>query len=183
MTNTRGWAAHQAKQRLVPYEFDLGPLAAQEVEVAVEYCGLCHSDLSVLNNDWSNSKFPFVPGHEAIGKVVALGEQARGLQVGQRVGIGWTADSCMHCHLCLSGDQNLCAQSQPTMIGHYGAFAQRVRSHWAWAIPVPARLDYIAAGPLLCGGTTVFAPFIHYGVKPTDRVGIVGIGGLGHIGG
>ncbi len=181
MANTRGWAAHQAKQRLVPYEFDLGLLAPQEVEVAVEYCGLCHSDLSVLNNDWGNSKFPFVPGHEAIGKVVALGEEARGLQVGQRVGIGWTADSCMHCQLCLSGNQNLCAQSQPTMIGHYGAFAQRVRSHWAWAIPVPEKLDYTAAGPLLCGGITVFAPFMHYGVKPTDRVGIVGIGGLGHM--
>lgn len=181
MANTRGWAAHQAKQALAPYEFDLGPLAPQDVEVSVESCGLCHSDLSVLNNEWGNSKFPFVPGHEAIGKVVALGEQARGLKIGQRVGIGWTADSCMHCQLCLSGNQNLCAQSQPTMIGHYGAFAQRVRSHWAWAIPVPEKLDYTAAGPLLCGGITVFAPFVHYGIKPTDRVGIVGIGGLGHM--
>ncbi len=181
MAKTCGWAAHQAKQALVPYEFDLGLLGAQEVEVAVEYCGLCHSDLSVLNNEWGNSKFPFIPGHEAIGKVVALGEQTKGLKAGQRVGIGWTADSCMHCQLCLSGNQNLCAQSQPTMIGHYGAFAQRVRSHWAWAIPLPAKLDYTAAGPLLCGGVTVFAPFLHYGIKPTDRVGIVGIGGLGHV--
>jgi uncharacterized zinc-type alcohol dehydrogenase-like protein len=182
MSLIRAWAAQGPKQALAPYQFDPGPLRPEEVEVAVEYCGICHSDLSVWNNDWGFSQYPLVPGHEAIGRVVAVGEQARGfLQVGQRVGIGWTAESCMHCRLCLAGDQHLCAQAVPTMVGRHGAFAERVRAHWAWTIPVPDGLDAGAAGPLLCGGVTVFAPFPAFGVKPTGRVGVVGIGGLGHM--
>jgi uncharacterized zinc-type alcohol dehydrogenase-like protein len=181
MSLIRAWAAHEAKQALVPYTFDPGPLAPEEIEIAVEYCGICHSDLSVRNDEWEISTFPLVPGHEAIGRVMAVGEQARGLKVGQRVGVGWTAMSCMHCRLCLAGDQHLCAQAVPTMLGHNGAFAERVRAHWAWAIPLPDGLDAGSAGPLLCGGVTVFAPFPTFGVKPTGRVGIVGIGGLGHM--
>lgn len=181
MTTIRGWAAQKAKGPLAPYEFDPGPLGPEEVEVAVEYCGICHSDLSVLNNEWGISKYPFVPGHEAVGRIVALGAQARGLTVGQRVGVGWTADSCMHCPECLAGDHNLCVQAQPTMVGRPGAFAQRVRSHWIWAIPLPEKLDPASAGPLLCGGVTVFAPFVNFAIRPTDRVGVVGIGGLGHM--
>ena len=181
MSLIRAWAAHGPKQALVPYQFDPGPLGPEEVEVAVEYCGICHSDLSVWNDDWGISKYPLVAGHEAIGRVIAVGEQARGLKVGQRVGVGWTAMSCMHCQLCLAGDQHLCAQLVPTIVGHNGAFAERVRAHWAWTIPLPAGLDAGAAGPLLCGGITVFAPFPTFAVKPTGRVGIVGIGGLGHM--
>ena len=181
MSLIRAWAAHGPKQALAPYQFDPGPLGPEEVEVAVEYCGICHSDVSVWNNDWGISKYPLVPGHEAIGRVIAVGEQARGLKVGQRVGVGWTAMSCMHCQLCLAGDQHLCAQLVPTIVGHNGAFAERVRAHWAWTIPVPDGMDAGAAGPLLCGGITVFAPFPTFAVKPTGRVGIVGIGGLGHM--
>ncbi len=181
MSLIRAWAAQGPKQALAPYQFDPGPLGPEEVEVAVEYCGICHSDLSVWNDDWGISKYPLVAGHEAIGRVVAMGEQARGLKAGQRVGVGWTAMSCMHCQLCLAGDQHLCAQAVATIVGHHGAFAERVRAHWAWVIPVPDGLDASAAGPLLCGGVTVFAPFPTFEVKPTGRVGIVGIGGLGHM--
>jgi uncharacterized zinc-type alcohol dehydrogenase-like protein len=177
----RAWAAHGAKQPLKPYEFDAGPIGPEEAEVAVEYCGVCHSDLSVLNNEWGLSQYPAVLGHEAVGRVVALGEHAKGLTIGQRVGVGWTAGSCMHCHVCLSGDQHLCAQAVPTIIGHRGAFAERVRAHWAWTIPLPDGLDIASAGPLLCGGITVFAPLATFGVQPTARVGVVGIGGLGHM--
>ena len=181
MSLIRAWAAQGPKQALAPYQFDPGPLGPEEVEVAVEYCGICHSDLSVWNNDWGISQYPLVPGHEAIGRVIAVGEQARGLKVGQRVGVGWMAVSCMHCQLCLAGDQHLCAQAVPTIVGHNGAFAERVRAHWAWAIPLPDGLDSSFAGPLLCGGVTVFAPLPTFDVKPTGRVGIVGIGGLGHM--
>jgi uncharacterized zinc-type alcohol dehydrogenase-like protein len=183
MTQIRGWACSGANQALAPYSFDAGPLGAEDVEVAVDYCGVCHSDLSFIEDAVGMSKFPFIPGHEAIGRVTALGEQAKGLKIGQVVGVGWTAQSCMHCHECLSGDQHLCAQAVPTILGgHQGGFADRVRAHWAWTVPVPEGLDPSSAGPLLCGGVTVFSPLATFGVKPTNRVGVVGIGGLGHLG-
>jgi uncharacterized zinc-type alcohol dehydrogenase-like protein len=181
MAKIHSWAAQGPKQKLVPYEFDPGPLGVEEVEVAVEHCGLCHSDLSVLNNDWGISQYPFVPGHEVIGKVVAVGSQVKGHKVGDYVGVGWTAGSCMHCELCLSGEQHLCRSSQATIVGHAGGFAERVRAHWAWTIPLPANLDRSTAGPLLCGGITVFNPFHIHSISPTARIGVVGIGGLGHM--
>ncbi|SEO42120.1 uncharacterized zinc-type alcohol dehydrogenase-like protein [Nitrosovibrio sp. Nv6] len=176
-----GWAAHGAKQNLEPYIYDAGSLGSEEVEIAVEHCGLCHSDLSILNNDWGLSQYPVVPGHEAVGRVVAAGSQVKGLQIGQRVGVGWNADSCMHCHECITGNNNLCLGATPTIVGHRGGFADKIRSHWLWAIPLPDGVEISSAGPLLCGGITVFAPLVTFGVKPTDRVGVVGIGGLGHL--
>jgi uncharacterized zinc-type alcohol dehydrogenase-like protein len=178
--SVKGWVATAAKQKMVLQDIDLGPLAAEDVEVAVEHCGLCHSDVSVLNNDWGISQYPAVLGHEVIGRVTALGTAAKGVQVGQQVGVGWTAASCMHCRQCLSGDQHLCVEAQPTILGHRGGFAARVRCHWAWAIPLPQGLNDAEAGPLLCGGVTVFHPLVLY-AKPTSHVGIVGIGGLGHM--
>ena len=181
MSSITGWAAGAAGQPLKLATFDVGALGAEEVEVAVDYCGICHSDLSMINNEWGNARYPFIPGHEVVGRVVALGAQAKGLSVGQRVGIGWTAESCMHCRPCLSGDQNLCAQSVATIGGHHGGFADKLRAHWAWTIPLPEGIDLASAGPLLCGGITVLKPFLAYDIKPTARVGVVGIGGLGHM--
>jgi uncharacterized zinc-type alcohol dehydrogenase-like protein len=103
------------------------------------------------------------------------------VKVGQRVGIGWNAGSCLHCRQCRSGDQHLCAEAQPTIIGHRGGFASHVRSHWAWTIPLPEGLNLAESGPLLCGGITVFNPLAMH-ARPTNRVGIIGIGGLGHMG-
>ena len=175
------WVATAAKHKLVRQQLDLGPLWTEDVEVEVENCGLCHSDLSVLNNDWGFSQYPAVLGHEVIGRVVAVGSAAKGLEVGQRVGIGWTAGSCMYCKQCMSGNQHVCPQAQPTIVGHRGGFASHVRSHWAWALPLPEQINFAEAGPLLCGGITVFNPLAMY-AKPTSRIGIVGIGGLGHMG-
>ena len=175
------WVASGVKQKLVRQQVDLGPLGVEEVEVQVENCGLCHSDLSMLKNDWGISQFPAILGHEVIGRVVSLGSSAKGLKVGQRVGIGWTSGSCMHCRQCRSGDQHLCLQAQPTIVGHRGGFASHVRAHWAWVIPLPEKINLADAGPLLCGGITVFNPLAMY-AQPTSRVGIVGIGGLGHMG-
>jgi len=176
----QAWVAQAPNQPMVLETVDLGTLGAEDVEVAVENCGLCHSDLSVLNNEWGISQYPAILGHEVIGRVTAVGPNAKGVEVGQHVGVGWYSASCMHCKQCMSGSQHLCPQVQPTIVGHRGGFASHIRAHWAWAIPLPEKLNLADAGPLLCGGITVFAPLMMY-AKPTQRVGIIGIGGLGHM--
>lgn len=181
MSQIQAWAAQSPKTPLEPFEYEPGPLGHEEVEILVEHCGICHSDLSILDNDWGISVYPLVPGHEVVGRITAVGQHVRGVAVGQRVGVGWTAQSCMHCRSCLSGDQHLCSGAQATIVGHHGGFADRVRAHWAWAIPLPEGLDPGSAGPLLCGGITVFNPLQRFGVRPTARAGVVGIGGLGHM--
>src|SRR5881628_2665960 len=178
--NYEAWVAKAAKQPMVLETVELGPLGAEDVEVAVEHCGVCHSDLSVLNNEWGISEYPAILGHEVVGRITAVGPNAKGLKVGQRVGVGWNSGSCMHCHQCMSGSHNLCPEVQPTIVGHRGGFATHIRAHWAWVIPLPEKLNFAEAGPLLCGGITVFAPLAMH-AKPTDRVGIIGIGGLGHM--
>lgn len=181
MTTIDAWVAASKKSKFTREQLDLGPIGADDVEVAVEHCGICHSDLSVLNDDWGVSAYPAVLGHEAVGRVTAVGSAAKGLKVGQRVGIGWNSGSCMHCRPCKSGQQQLCSQAQPTIVGHRGGFASHMRAHWAWTIPLPETLNVAEAGPLLCGGITVFNPISMY-ATPTSSVGIVGIGGLGHMG-
>jgi uncharacterized zinc-type alcohol dehydrogenase-like protein len=181
MSTIKAYAATSAKEPLTPYEFEPGPLGDEEIEIAVSHCGICHSDLSMLDNEWGMSQFPFVPGHEAVGTIVALGAHAKGLKIGQRVGIGWSAYSCLSCPQCLSGSHNLCPTSQGTIVGRHGGFANRLRAQWTWARPLPDALDSAKTGPLLCGGVTVFTPFLEFDIQPTARVGIIGIGGLGHM--
>jgi uncharacterized zinc-type alcohol dehydrogenase-like protein len=181
MSEIQALAAKVAKGKLEPFSYDPGPLGDDQVEISVEYCGVCHSDLTMLNNDLGFSQYPLVPGHEAIGKITALGSHAKFLKVGQTVGLGWNAGSCLHCAQCLSGNHNMCSSLEMTIVGRPGAFATKVRCHWAWAAPIPEGVDLAKAGPLLCGGITVFNPLIQFDVKPTDRVGIIGIGGLGHM--
>ncbi|MGE8144054.1 NADPH-dependent aldehyde reductase Ahr [Pseudomonas frederiksbergensis] len=181
LTQFTGWAATAAGAPLERFSYDPGPLGEEEVEVAVEYCGVCHSDQSLIDNDWGISQYPFIPGHEVVGRIVRVGTQVRGLEVGQRVGIGWYKGSCMHCSSCIGGAHHLCGTAKPTIIGSHGGFADRLRSHWAWALAIPDNLDPAMAGPLFCAGSTVFNPLVEFGVKPTDRVGVVGIGGLGHL--
>jgi uncharacterized zinc-type alcohol dehydrogenase-like protein len=174
MSNIRAYAALAPGGALQPFDYDPGPLGDEEVEITVEHCGICHSDLAMIDSEWFPASYPVVPGHEVVGRVTALGAHAKGRQIGQRVGVGWHASSCTHCNFCLG-------KRQPTLIGRHGGFAERLRAHWSWAVPLPAALDPAAAGPLMCGGGTVFLPFVLHAIKPTDRVGIVGIGGLGHI--
>lgn len=175
------YAAQDAGSKLEPFTYDPGPLAPDEIEIAVTHCGLCHSDLSMLNNDWGLTQYPFVPGHEVTGTIAAKGENVRHLEQGQSVGLGWYAHSCMTCHQCMSGDHNLCQSAQATIVNRHGGFADRVRCNAEWAIPLPENLDARKAGPLFCGGITVFNPITQFGVQPTHRVGVVGIGGLGHL--
>lgn len=175
------WAVSSSGGKLEPFEFTPGPLGPEEVELRVETCGVCHSDLSMIDNEWGQSVYPLVPGHEAVGVIERAGDAVKGVREGDRVGLGWFSGSCMSCRPCLSGNHNLCVDGQQTIIGRHGGFADRVRCHWSWAIPIPADVDASKAGPLFCGGITVFGPIAHFGVKPTDRVGVVGIGGLGHL--
>lgn len=178
----QAYAAMSAGAALEPYQFDAGELQAHQVEVKVEYCGLCHSDISVIENDWGISQYPVIAGHEIVGTVTALGSEAKGLKLGQRVGIGWTAESCQHCDPCLDGRQVQCATGgTATIVGHAGGFADKVRAGWQWVIPLPDDLDAESAGPLLCGGITVFTPLLQHQIQATHHVGVIGIGGLGHI--
>lgn len=180
-TTIRAWAAQEATRPVTPFSYDPGPLGAEEVEIRVEHCGLCHSDLSMIDNEWGFSGYPVVGGHEVIGSVVALGANAKGLKLGQKVGLGWMAQSCQTCKPCLSGEPQMCRAGVPTIVGHHGGFAERVRAHWLWVAPIPEGVNPADAGPLLCGGLTVFSPFLNFDIKPTHRVGVVGIGGLGHL--
>jgi len=173
----------EAGQALTLYEYEAESLSAEDVEVEVEYCGVCHSDLSMIDNEWGVSQYPVIAGHEVIGRVSALGDAAKnkGLAIGQRVGIGWTAKSCEHCDACINGDLVNCLNGSVPTIANKGGFAEKLRANWQWVIPLPEKLDPATAGPLLCGGITVFKPLLMHNITATSRVGVIGIGGLGHI--
>jgi len=177
----RAYAAHEAGGKLKPFEFDPGALGPDHVEIDVAYCGICHSDLSMLHNDFHMTACPLVPGHEGVGRIAAIGKNVKHLHVGQPVGLGWFSESRMTCPQCMSGNHNLCGSAEQTVVGRFGGFADKVRCHAAWAIPLPDGVDAAKAGPLFCGGITVFNPIVQFDVKPTDRVGVIGIGGLGHL--
>ncbi|XID76119.1 NAD(P)-dependent alcohol dehydrogenase [Alkanindiges sp. WGS2144] len=183
MTLIRSYAALEAGQDLQPYEYEASELKAHEVEVQVEYCGICHSDLSMIDNEWGSSVYPLIAGHEVIGRISALGSEAqnKGLQIGQRVGIGWTADNCQYCDPCLDGKQVLCQNGSTSTISNRGGFAEKLRAGWQWIIPVPEGLNPEVAGPLLCGGITVFDPLLRHNIQAISKVGVIGIGGLGHM--
>ncbi len=175
------YAAHEPNSKLIAFNYDLGELGPEQVDIKVAYCGICHSDLSMINNEWGMTEYPIVPGHEIVGEVVAAGEAVKNVKVGDKVGLGWFSGSCMSCQQCMDGSHHLCAGNEATIVGRHGGFADYVRGHWSWAIPLPDEIDMSKAGPLLCGGITVFNPIILSGVKPTDIVGVIGIGGLGHM--
>jgi len=181
MQEVNAYAALSAKEELQEFQFTLSEIEPDQVDIAVEYCGICHSDLSMLNNDWRMTQYPFVPGHEIVGKVISVGSQVKHLKEGQTVGVGWVSSSCLSCDQCVGGDHNLCSQSQGTIVGRYGGFADKVRVQGMWAFPLPDDLDLASAGPLFCGGKTVFNPILPHNFSPLDRVGVVGIGGLGHM--
>ncbi len=175
------YAALKAGGELEPYEYDPGELAEDEVEINISSCGICHSDLSMLHNDWDMAEYPLVPGHEIVGNISAVGERVTHLKPGQTVGLGWFSRSCMTCNQCMTGNHNLCASAEGIIVGRHGGFANKVRAHEGWIIPLPDGINAATAGPLFCGGITVFNPIIQNNIQPTDRVGVVGIGGLGHL--
>jgi uncharacterized zinc-type alcohol dehydrogenase-like protein len=177
----KGWAVLEQGQPLAPFEWDAGELGANEIEINVESCGICHSDLTMIDNEFWMTDYPFVPGHEVIGTVGRVGSLVTGVELGSRVGLGWFCGSCMNCEWCVGGDHNFCTQAQSTIMGRQGGFADKVRCHYAWATPIPDGLDNSVLGPLLCAGTTVFNPILEFDIQAHHRVGVVGLGGLGHM--
>lgn len=181
MQKIRAFAASGPKEPFELIDFEPSALKDDEVDIDVEFCGLCHSDLSMWANDWGQTQYPFVGGHEIVGRISAVGAAVTGLSIGQRVGLGWFSRSNLNSHASLCGDHNLSPKNEATIAGRYGGFSERVRCQWAWAVPLPDALTVEKAGPLFCGGITVFNPIVEFDVKPTDKVAVVGIGGLGHI--
>lgn len=177
----QAYATKKPKGRFSRFEYDPGPLSSDEVEIEVIACGVCHSDLSMINNAWGDSTYPLVAGHEVIGRVAQVGANVTRRQIGDIVGLGWFSASCRGCERCLSGNQHMCPDAEQTLVGRHGGFANRVRCHAEWATPLPAGLDPRTAGPLFCAGITVFSPLVAFGIKPMQRVGVIGIGGLGHL--
>ena len=175
------YAAMASGGELKPFTYDPGPLGYQEVEIAIEHCGICHSDLSMVDNEWGIAAFPLVPGHEVVGTISSVGQGVFNLQVGQRVGLGWHAGYCMTCAACMSGDHNMCDQAVGTIVNRHGGFADKVRAHAASVVALPPNIDAESAGPLFCGGITVFNPLVQFGIRPIHSVAVIGIGGLGHL--
>ena len=177
----KAYAAHKPKGKLQAFEYEPGTLQAYEVEIDVQFCGICHSDLSIIDDEWGMTQYPVVAGHEVVGTISQIGEHVKSLEVGQTVGLGWHAGYCNVCEPCHAGDHNLCVASQATIVGHHGGFADKVRAQANSVVPIPEGIDLESAGPLFCGGVTVFNPLVQFGIQPTDKVGVIGIGGLGHM--
>jgi len=182
MTTFTAYAALQPKEKFQLWQYEPAPLKNSEIEIRVTHNGLCHTDIHMRDNDWGVSQFPLVAGHEIVGVVTEVGENVTTLQKGDRVGLGWIRNSCRVCYHCLQGEENICKQGYKGLIvGNHGGFADRVRSTADFAYKIPNALDSASAAPLLCAGITVYNPLRTYIKYPGMKVGIVGIGGLGHL--
>jgi len=166
---------------LVPFAYEAPPLGPHDVLLEVRACGICHSDLHMADDDWGIARFPLVPGHEVVGVVRERGREVSHLSPGDRVGVGWQRSSCLHCPDCLSGRENLCAESRGLIVGSPGGFADLLVADSRFCFPLPPGLPDEAAGPLLCGGVTVYSALRHAGMTSGQEVGVVGLGGLGHL--
>lgn len=181
MVEFNAYAAMEQSAPLAPFAYEPAELDAFGAEIEISHCGICHSDVHLIDNDWGSSKYPLVPGHEIVGKVVALGEQANPDLLNKRVGVGWQRSSCQNCDYCIRGENNLCAQQETTTVNHYGGFAERIRVDSRFCFPIPDALEDQNAAPLLCAGVTVYGPMHDHNVRSSQHVGVVGIGGLGHL--
>ncbi|NND64431.1 MAG: NAD(P)-dependent alcohol dehydrogenase [Gammaproteobacteria bacterium] len=177
------FAALEAGQPLQAFEYEPEKLGDHDVDVDIEHCGICHSDISMIKNEWGMSHYPLIPGHEAVGKVTACGSQVSLVKPGDYVGVGWQSDSCGQCEWCAGGNENVCfTHNEGTIVDRFGGFAEAVRVNERFAIPIPSDFDIKRVGPLLCGGVTSYSPLITHNIQSGMTVGIIGIGGLGHLG-
>ncbi len=187
---TIGYAAHSEQSPLAPFEFERRELRANDIAMEILYCGVCHSDLHSARNDWGWSAYPLVPGHEIIGRVTAIGSAVNRYQVGDHVAVGCMVDSCMECDQCEHGEEQLCREGhtgtycgldritkEPTQ----GGYAKHLVVREEFALRVPDGLDLSKAAPLLCAGITTYSPLRTWNVKAGSRVGVIGLGGLGHM--
>ncbi|TFJ83700.1 hypothetical protein NSK_004804 [Nannochloropsis salina CCMP1776] len=187
-------AAHDEGGVLSKFEIERRALGPKDVKIAIKFCGMCHSDLHQIKGEWGNSKYPMVPGHEIVGLVEAVGTEAQKFKVGAKVGVGVFVDSCRACANCRQGDEQYCTgngilNSAVFTYNHtlpdgtlvQGGYAQTVVVDEAYVLRIPDNLDLAAAAPLLCAGITVWSPFLHFGVRSHHTIGVVGLGGLGHM--
>ncbi|GHD47201.1 uncharacterized zinc-type alcohol dehydrogenase-like protein [Marinobacter persicus] len=191
MANTKAYAATSPTSGLAPYSFNRRELRPDDVRIEIDYCGVCHTDIHFVENDWGMSEYPVVPGHEIIGRVTAVGPEVTSHKVGDLVGVGCMVDSCRTCTACESGLEQYCAEG---MTGTYngvdrhdgsitfGGYSTQVVVSDRFVVRVPEKLDPAAAAPILCAGITTYSPLRHFGVGKGHKVGVIGMGGLGHMG-
>lgn len=191
MTTTACYAALEPATELVPYAVERRSLGLHDVAIDILYCGVCHSDYHFINGEWGPKTFPAVPGHEIVGRVRAIGAQVTRHALGDLVAVGCLVDSCRTCPACRAGEEPYCDDQwrhatyggieKPTGQPTYGGYAKRIVVDQDFVLRVPERLDLAACAPLLCAGVTTWSPLRHWGVGPGSRVGVVGLGGLGHM--
>ncbi|MGM1188533.1 NAD(P)-dependent alcohol dehydrogenase [Serratia liquefaciens] len=191
MNITHAYAAHDAKSALVPFDYTPRTLRDHDVQIKVLFCGVCHSDLHQARNEWSNTLFPVVPGHEIVGRVSAVGNHVSRYQVGDLVGVGCMVDSCRSCPSCDEGLEQYCengftgtynGEDRQTGATTYGGYSTDMVVDQDFVLRVPENLDPAGVAPLLCAGITTYSPLRQWGAGPGKKVGIVGLGGLGHMG-
>jgi uncharacterized zinc-type alcohol dehydrogenase-like protein len=191
MANTKAYAAKSSDSPLAPFSFDRREPRPDDVSIEIDYCGVCHTDIHFAQNDWGMTQYPVVPGHEIIGRVTAVGPEVQGFKPGDVVGVGCMVDSCRSCSACEAGLEQYCLEGNTaTYNGEdrhdgsitYGGYSDKVVVSERFVVRVPEKLDPAAAAPILCAGITTYSPLRHYGVKAGDKVGVIGMGGLGHMG-
>ena len=177
----KAYAAMSKGSSLELYEYEAEPLKPNEVNIKVESCGICHSDISAIDGSWGISKYPMVAGHEVIGEIIGTGSDVSLHKIGDRVGLGWHSGYCNDCVQCDAGDHNFCSSTKKTVFSQHGGFAEQVTADQVSVISIPTGVKHEDAGPLLCGGITVFTPIVEFNINKNHKVGIIGIGGLGHL--
>ncbi|HJW27456.1 MAG TPA: NAD(P)-dependent alcohol dehydrogenase [Rhodocyclaceae bacterium] len=191
MIKTKAYATPSASSPLAPFEIDRRAPGPEDVQIEILYCGVCHSDLHTARNEWKNTMYPSVPGHEIVGRVVAVGGQVKNFKVGDLAGVGCMVDSCGHCASCEEGEEQYCENgftgtyNGPVFGGEntYGGYSQTIVVKESFVLRIKHDLkDLAAVAPLLCAGITTYSPLRHWKVGPGMKVGIVGLGGLGHMG-
>lgn len=184
-----GYAAHTHTSPLVPFNFERRDLGPNDVQIEILYCGICHSDIHQVRNEWGGSTFPMVPGHEIVGKVSQVGSAVTDFNIGDSVGVGCLVDACGECPDCRDDLEQYCNQAvftynsydQHTGGSNYGGYSNSIVVDRHFVLKVPDKLDLAAAAPLLCAGITTYSPLMHWQVGEGDKVGVVGLGGLGHM--
>ena len=188
---TRGYAALSAKSNLVPFEFERRELGSHDVGFAIEYAGICHSDIHQVREEWGPALFPMVPGHEIVGTVTSVGATVKKFRVGDRIGVGVFIDSCRKCSNCTRGLQQYCLEGMTgtyngyernTQTVAYGGYSNNFVIDENYAVTVPTNLEMSGVAPLLCAGITLYSPIRHWKVGPGSKVAVMGLGGLGHMG-
>ena len=188
---TAGYAAQSATTPLAPFSFERREPGPKDVQIEILYCGVCHSDLHTARNEWTNTIYPVVPGHEIVGRVSKVGSQVKKFKAGDAAGVGCLVYSCGHCENCKDGLENYCEQglggtynSEDNHLGGmtYGGYSRSIVVDEAFVLQIPKNLDLAATAPLLCAGITTYSPLRHWRVGKGQKVGVVGLGGLGHMG-